>query len=117
MHNKWLQASGKNISDLYIATLNDYCRAALQSTAYHNYLKDIGRGTDLIGQFLGFGLPHVLVILIKLLRQLGNSRVLHLEGESIFGSAKRKLDLPPGNESDSHRHDRVNLLFPKLAGG
>jgi hypothetical protein len=30
MHNKWLQASGNNMIDLYDVTLNDYCRAALQ---------------------------------------------------------------------------------------
>jgi hypothetical protein len=44
-----------------------------------------------------------------------NSRVPHLEGESIFGSAKRKLDLPPRDESDSHRHDRVNFTLPKVS--
>jgi hypothetical protein len=27
-----------------------------------------------------------------------NSRIPHLEGESIFGSTKKKLDLLPGNE-------------------
>jgi hypothetical protein len=43
-----------------------------------------------------------------------NSRVPHLEGESIFGSAKRKLNLPPGDDSDSHRHDRVNFTVPKI---
>ena len=42
------------------------------------------------------------------------SRVPHLKGENIFGSVKRKLDLPPGDESDSHRHDRVNFTIPKL---
>ena len=44
-----------------------------------------------------------------------NTRVLHLEGEKMFGSAKRKLDLPPGDESDSHRHDRINYSVPKLS--
>ena len=41
----------------------------------------------------------------------------HLEGETIFGSAKRKLDLPPGDDNDSHRHDRVNYLIPNLGKG
>jgi hypothetical protein len=45
IHNKWYQASGNNSSDLYNATLDDYCRAAKQSTAYHNYLKGGGAGT------------------------------------------------------------------------
>ena len=43
------------------------------------------------------------------------THVLHLEGERVFGSAKRKLDLPPGDETDSHRHDRVNYSVPKLS--
>ena len=38
----------------------------------------------------------------------------HLEGENIFGSVKRKLDLPPREESDSHQHDRVNFTIPKF---
>ena len=43
-----------------------------------------------------------------------NTRVPHLEGETIFGSAKHKLDLPPGDDNDSHRHDRVNYSIPNL---
>ena len=46
-----------------------------------------------------------------------NTRVPHLEGETIFGSAKRKLDLPPGDDSDSHRHDRVNYSISNLDKG
>ena len=34
-----------------------------------------------------------------------NTRVPHLEAETIFGSAMCKLDLPPGDNSDSHCHD------------
>jgi hypothetical protein len=46
-------------------------------------------GLDLIAWCLGFGLPHALVIQEKLHKQWGSSP--HLERESIFGSAKRKL--------------------------
>ena len=42
------------------------------------------------------------------------SRLPYLEGENIFGSVKRKLDLPPGDEFDSHWHDHVNVTIPKL---
>ena len=42
------------------------------------------------------------------------SRVPHLEGENIFGSVKKKLDLPPEDEFDSHWHDCVNFMIPKL---
>ena len=44
-----------------------------------------------------------------------NTRVPHLEGERVFESAKRKLDLPPRDETDSHRHDCVNYSVPKLS--
>ena len=46
-----------------------------------------------------------------------NTRVPHLEGETIFGSTKRKLNLPPGDDGDSHRHDRVNFVVPKSGKG
>jgi hypothetical protein len=79
-------------------------------------------GLDLIARCLGFGLPRALVIQEKIAQAVGelsadarlNSRVPHLEGESIFGSTKRKLDLPPGDDSDSHQHDRVNFTLPKI---
>jgi hypothetical protein len=32
-----------------------------------------------------------------------------MEGEEIFGSTKRKLDLPPSDDGNSHRHDKVNF--------
>ena len=37
------------------------------------------------------------------------SREPHFEGEEVFGSMKRKLNLPPGSEHDSHRPDKVNF--------
>ncbi len=33
----------------------------------------------------------------------------------MFRSVKCKVDLPPGLEADSHRHDRVNFSCPKVA--
>jgi hypothetical protein len=96
------------MTDLYNATLDDYCRAALQSTAYHNFLK---------GRIGGTG-PNLMVLKLRSATRSGdpkkiaqavgelsadaglNSRVPHLEGKSIFGSTKRKLDLPPDDDSD-----------------
>ena len=46
-----------------------------------------------------------------------NTRIPHLEGETIFGSTKRKLNLPPGDDGNSHRHDHVNFVVPKLGKG
>ena len=39
VHNKWLKATGNRMVDLYSATMNDYNRAALQSTRYYLFLK------------------------------------------------------------------------------
>jgi hypothetical protein len=110
------------MTDLYNATLDDYCRAALQSTAYHNFLKGIGGGTGPDRSVLRLRSAIRSGDSSKIARAVGelsadvglNSRVPHLEGEFIFGSAKRKLDLPPGDDSDSHRHDRVNSTLPKI---
>jgi hypothetical protein len=45
---------------------------------------------------------------------VATTRIPHLEGEEIFGSTKRKLDLPPGNDGDSHRPDKVNFSQPRV---
>ena len=37
-----------------------------------------------------------------------------LEGAEIFGSAKRKLNVPPGSSQDSHRSDTVNYSIPRM---
>ena len=122
VHNKWLQASGNDMVDLYNATLDDYCRAALQSTQYHNYLKGRLGGQGPSRNVLALRLAtrkgnpvKVAQIVGQISSEAGlNSRLPHLEGENVFGSAKRKLDLAPGDDDDSHRHDRVNFTLPKL---
>ena len=56
---------------------------------------------------------HVVKLLEKVTAEVGmNTRISHLEGETIFGTAKRKLDLPPEDESDSHHHNQVNYCIP-----
>lgn len=122
IHNKWLQQSGNRGSDLYVATVDDYVRAFQQSTNYHAYLKGDQSGTG----------PHKDELKLRAARRSGNPRTIaeavstysggdflntripHLEGEEIFGSSKRKLDLPPGSEHDSHRPDKVNYSFPRM---
>ena len=39
VHNKWLQASGGKMIDVYHATVDDFAHAALQSFFYFNYLR------------------------------------------------------------------------------
>ena len=124
VHNKWQQASGGKISDLYQATLDDYARAALQSLFYFNfYLRGGPNGTG----------PSRSELQLRLAARNGNSRrvvklmeevttmagvnTTHLEGDTIFDSTKRKLNLPPTDNSNSHRHDRVNFSVPKLGKG
>jgi hypothetical protein len=46
--------------------------------------------------------------------EVATTRIPHLEGEEIFGSTKRKLDLPPGDDGDSHRPDKVNFSQPRV---
>ena len=41
-----------------------------------------------------------------------NTRNCVLEGFELFGSTKRKLDLSPGVDCDSHRPDKVNYSIP-----
>ena len=123
IHNKWLQASGNKMVDLYSATVDDYSRIALQSTAYFNFLKGGRSGTG----------PNTSVLRLRVAARIANpsrvakavddvscaaslnTRVPHLEGEKVFGSTKRKLDLPPGDASDSYWHDCVNYSIPKLS--
>jgi len=42
------------------------------------------------------------------------TQVLHLEGEEIFGSTERKLNLPIGDKGDSHRPDKVKFSQPRV---
>jgi hypothetical protein len=43
------------------------------------------------------------------------TREPHLAGEEVFGSQKRKVDVPLGFESKSHRPDKVNFSRPRIA--
>jgi len=40
------------------------------------------------------------------------TQILHLEGEEVFGSNKRKLDLLIGFKGNSHRLNKVNFSHP-----
>jgi hypothetical protein len=46
--------------------------------------------------------------------EVATTRILHLESEEIFGNTKRKLDLPPGDDGNSHRLDYVNFSQPRV---
>jgi hypothetical protein len=117
VHNKWLQQSGNRGNDLFAATCDDKIRAVMQMTNYKTYLKGKLSGTDPSRQELKLraarrssDLKKIVETLSQLPRvEVATTRIPHLEGKEIFGSTKRKLDLLPGDDGDSHRPDKVNF--------
>jgi hypothetical protein len=121
-HNKWLQQSGNRGNDLFAATCDDKIRAVMQMTNYRAYLKGKASGTGPSKQELKLraarrsGDPKKIEEALSQLPgvEVATTRIPHLEGEEIFGSTKRKLDLPPGDDGDSHRPDKVNFSQPRV---
>jgi hypothetical protein len=127
MHNKWNQQSGNRGSDLYIATVDDFIRALMQVVRYYQYLKGDRAGTGPGKEELQLraaqrtaertGDPKVLNDAMAKLpgAELFCTRELHLVGEEVFGSQKRKADIPLGFEGESHWPDKVNFSHPRIA--
>jgi hypothetical protein len=121
-HNKWLQKSGNRGNDLFAATCDNKIRAVMQMTNYRAYLKGKASGTGPSKQELKLraakhsGNPKKIEEALSQLPgvEVATTQIPHLEGEEIFGSMKRKLDLPPGDDGDSHRLDKVNFLHPQV---
>jgi hypothetical protein len=113
VHNRWLQQSGNRGNDLYDATVDDFVRAFMQCTSYYQFLKGQKSGTGPSKQELRLrhaqrsGNPEKVIAAMESMPSAEEwcTRSPHFEGEEIFGSSKRKLDLPFGSESDSHRPD------------
>jgi hypothetical protein len=40
------------------------------------------------------------------------THVLHMEGEEVFGSQMRKLNMVLGDKQESHKPNRVNFICP-----
>jgi hypothetical protein len=91
-------------------------------TNYKAYLKDKASGTSPSKQELRRraarcrGDPKKIEEALSQLLgvEVATTRIPHLEDEEIFGSTKRKLDLPPGDDGDSHRPDKVNFSQPRV---
>jgi hypothetical protein len=47
--------------------------------------------------------------------ELFYTRAPHMAGEEVFGSQKRKAEVPLGFEGESHRPDKVNFSRPRIA--
>ena len=41
-------------------------------------------------------------------------QIPHFKGEEVFGSMKRKLDLPIGSKGDYYHPDNVNFFHPRV---
>jgi hypothetical protein len=127
MHHKWNQQSGNRGSDLYIATVIDFIRALMQVVRYYQYLKGDRAGTGPGKEELQLraaqctaertGDSKVLnVAMAKLPRaELFCTRAPHMAGEEVFGSQKRKADVPLSFEGESYRPDKVNFSRPRIA--
>jgi hypothetical protein len=94
----------------------------MQMTNYRAYLKGKASGTGPSKQELKLraarrrGDPKKIEEALSQLPgvEVATTRIPHLEDEEIFGSTKRKLDLPPGNDGDSHRPNKVNFSQPRV---
>jgi hypothetical protein len=42
------------------------------------------------------------------------TRIPHLEGQEVFGSTKRRVDITVRSKNSSHRHDYVNFSQPRV---
>jgi hypothetical protein len=119
-HNKWLQQSSNRGNDLFVATCDDKIRVVMQMTNYRAYLK--GKASEIgpskqelkLRAARRSGDPKKIEEALNQLPgvEVATTRIPHLEGEEIFGSMKRKLDLPLGNDGNCHRTDKVNFSQP-----
>ena len=122
IHNKWLQQSRNTGECLYAAIVDNIMRAFMEITQYRRYLKG-GRG--------GKGLDKAELRLRQVQRSLDPEMIAEamkaylgagdvltkekgLEGVEIFGSMKRKLDLPPSLTHDFCCSHKVNYSIPTM---
>ena len=121
VHNKWLQQFGNKMTCLYEATVDDLICVFMQIANYISWLRggSIGKGLDFASLKLKVVAmcrdPKLLADAMKSYLGLEDlyTRDCALEGFELFGSTKRKFDLPPGVDCDSHRPDKVNYYIPR----
>ena len=100
--------------------MDDLIRAFMQTTNCRTYLKGGRSGKGLDKAELKLQTTQKsrdAKVIAKVLSSFPGAEDLitkprGLEGTEIFGSSKRKLDLPLGSHSDSHRQDKVNFSIP-----
>jgi hypothetical protein len=120
-HNAWLQESSNRENDLYVANVDDFIRALIQVSRYYQFLKGEYAGTGpgkeelmlWVAQRSALRSGNPKALNVAMAKMPGTeefcTREPHFEGEEVFGSQKRKADIPLGSKHESHRPDRVNL--------
>ena len=116
-----LQHSGNKMTCLYEATMDNMIRTFMQIANYRAWLK---------GELDGKS-PDFASLKLKAVARRGDSKMLAdamksypgvedantrdcaLEGSKLFGSTKRKFNLPPGANCDFHQPDKVNYSIPR----
>jgi hypothetical protein len=101
---------------LYAATVDNLLCAFIQITSYCAWLKGGASSKDLDKCTLRpksaqrSGDPKLTAEVVRSYSGAKDllTRTCGLEGVEIFGSTKRKLNLPPGSSYDLHRSDTVN---------
>ena len=114
--------SGKRGNNLFDATCDDSIRAWMQMTNFRTYLKghasDSGPSKDELRLRAARCSkdPKKIAEALNTLPEVEGvgTRVPHLEGEEIFGSTKRKLDVPIGDAGDSYKPDKINFSQPRV---
>ncbi len=101
VHNIWLQQFGKNVKCLFVVTSNDYVKVFRQSAFYKVYLnggrcgEGPGKNELKLWQTSQFGDRSQMAnnIAKHLSKSSFITRIPHLEGQEVFGSTKRKVDI------------------------
>ena len=122
IHNRWLQQSRNRGKNLYDAIVDDFVRAFMQCTNYYQFLKGGRPETGPSKQELRLRQVQQSGILDKVVNAMETmlegkewcTRTPHFEGEEVFGSTVRKLNLPLGSQFDSHRQEKMNFSHPKV---
>jgi hypothetical protein len=102
--------------------MDDFVRAFMQCTNYYAYLKgdrsDTGPGKEELRLRAAQRSGDAKRIVATLKHIPGAEHWCtyksQLEGEEVFGTTKRKLDMPPGSDQDSHRPDKISSTSEHL---
>jgi hypothetical protein len=98
-------------------TSDDYVKVFRQSATYMVYLnggrciKGFSKDKLKLRQVSQFGdLSKLAYAIIKYTSVPSfTNKILHLEGQEVFGPTKQRVDITLGLDGDSHKHDCVNF--------